>query len=1643
MIKTKLRVYQQKVVNVLKAMETKYGNFSTIMELPTGAGKTLTAIDYIVSQALENQCKVLWLTHRDFLLKQAQEELNKETGKKYKNKSIIVSGANDDIDDIDDSKDVIFGSIFSMTAESISNKDGVSAFGNWLAKSQEGEKRLYIIIDEAHHVGSNTYDSLLEALLLPNNAGEIIVKNYALVGLTATPFREDATELRLMKWFKMGYVEKYPFDYADKKDTAEESDYLTCKPELYREIGSNIGTNVVVKAGKVIGSDRHNFGNTISIIELQELIDAKVLIAPDFFRVDDYDLEAMKDFENNEEELAKSVVENINNSIDLGKTIIFAPNSKVATKIKDLLGENKCVAVTADTSKKVQLKMEKRKKDNIFDAYGVDYIVTIDVLSEGFDVKNLNTVILIGGIVSRARLRQRIGRVVRKAENKDKKARVIWYYIAKDKAEASKKIDTYEKNGLGYIRNEQVDMQSLESVDNDRTRKTYYLTAPKYSQPVGYALQYNLNSYSVYTEFLNILALFQTNSNRLKDLVGFYRVQGGVIYLNNLLKKGFEHLFRRVRCQWLILKDAGIRVSNTDDFVAELHIGKQEYIDDVKKICFFLCKPKKSSIFNIEDDDIELFIDEILRRSGNEPEFVDIHSLVLAFAKAIVNSGVANITKDPYKILDLALESDISICIDEKDEETDIDEDTDTDEVVVKDNNISDDIIEGTPKEIFEKICEDNELPEDVVKGLVIQGIIASKNEIEKQIGEEREALLNDEKVSSISEVSQTALLRYAIRKERRREFNILKSSQSKYKEHTKELRVDSYINYELEDLASMIKKYRMNWSNKPVKYKDNGTMREFAWDDLVLSGGTWNIQNGSYNTTLRLPRRLAVSSTMAICQSILINTHHLVVSKNDAKEYENAIDTLVNSIGVTIVGQYDDLARDIVCRLGYEMENSPNRPYFRSLIEFFRDKGIPRFLAYLMYDIVYEAVWREVDFIRDGVVSSYCQNEHVLTNIKDTILQGYKLPADFFDRYNLQPVADAIFDYRPYTKVLSSYLGIKPDLLCRMMNLIAKQAPDCDHFITGCGGSAAGLINRFNPINDNITTETYNEYGYLLTNFYLVLQDDIQYKALMQKIARLIDLICDSSSTARNIIEKEFTNPIYDYFRQNNWVNPNTKEEYKSFERVFNISGSKASLDAIGIDGRPVKPEAQQQDIELIKSFLNRYPLIMDYYNNKYANSPNTTLLDEAIKDIQLRENVLYGVRKVFRVFYLWCQGASDADIQAVNISNVDLALIVYVMYSFNLRKRFYDCFIDSFVKFAASYRQNLEMGHERVKDWDIRKPAIRDVNIILGDKSPYNKATAITYCDIPYAETDASLYVDEHFDFEKFVKNLDNFEGKYIVSSRYNICTSLEFKMMYYIWKLFTDKEKEAIIGESHEKLITNIVNSIKTDEIFFTSEERRKILKGLTSNNKESYWKVLVGRVKEYSNHLVLRAFAGNKIFISSKEDVKKVLGETHFERKITNIYNFYKSFADMTENKPKYIVIPYTNTEEVQNNTNKRGLKKVRNNYRLRDYDVDIMFKNTIFSNIPVEVMVTNVEMLNKVSEESLLLETYKISDGVFALPTVRADASSSSYLAEPIYLVLTYDRYMEYMKENLMHDEDDDVREALDIFRGYLATRDDL
>ena len=149
----KLRIYQKKVVNVLTKMEEK-GDFSTIIELPTGAGKTFTISEYLKSQALKRGSKVLWLTHRDFLLSQAENEFGSY-------KTIKVSSKCEDISSITLDTDIVFCSIFSINFERDA-QNNIDNFIAWIREAQKEDKKLFIIVDEAHHVGADTYNDFFE-----------------------------------------------------------------------------------------------------------------------------------------------------------------------------------------------------------------------------------------------------------------------------------------------------------------------------------------------------------------------------------------------------------------------------------------------------------------------------------------------------------------------------------------------------------------------------------------------------------------------------------------------------------------------------------------------------------------------------------------------------------------------------------------------------------------------------------------------------------------------------------------------------------------------------------------------------------------------------------------------------------------------------------------------------------------------------------------------------------------------------------------------------------------------------------------------------------------------------------------------------------------------------------------------------------------------------------------------------------------------------------------------------------------------------------------------------------------------------------------------------------------------------------------
>lgn len=157
-----LRPYQQEAKTAV-FNEWKQGHQKTLLVLPTGTGKTIVFAK-ITEECVQNGGRVLILAHRGELLEQAADKLEKATGLKCSVEKAEQSSLNSWYR-------VTVGSVQSLMRE------------KRLAQFSPGHFTT-IIIDEAHHCISDSYQRVLEHF----NSANVL-------GVTATPDRGDMKNL--------------------------------------------------------------------------------------------------------------------------------------------------------------------------------------------------------------------------------------------------------------------------------------------------------------------------------------------------------------------------------------------------------------------------------------------------------------------------------------------------------------------------------------------------------------------------------------------------------------------------------------------------------------------------------------------------------------------------------------------------------------------------------------------------------------------------------------------------------------------------------------------------------------------------------------------------------------------------------------------------------------------------------------------------------------------------------------------------------------------------------------------------------------------------------------------------------------------------------------------------------------------------------------------------------------------------------------------------------------------------------------------------------------------------------------------------------------------------------------------------------
>ncbi|MBI2893936.1 MAG: DEAD/DEAH box helicase family protein [Deltaproteobacteria bacterium] len=170
-----------------------------ILALPTGAGKTFTAIHFLCRGPLSHDYKVLWLAHTHHLLEQAffsfdAGALGGIAEPRRKLRLRVVSGTPGHFPprDIAASDDVVIATLQTITN---AHREELPQLERFIVSANG---KLFVVFDEAHHAPAPSYRKLLQGLR---------EKGAPVLGLTATPtYSDEAKRGWLKRLFPQGIL---------------------------------------------------------------------------------------------------------------------------------------------------------------------------------------------------------------------------------------------------------------------------------------------------------------------------------------------------------------------------------------------------------------------------------------------------------------------------------------------------------------------------------------------------------------------------------------------------------------------------------------------------------------------------------------------------------------------------------------------------------------------------------------------------------------------------------------------------------------------------------------------------------------------------------------------------------------------------------------------------------------------------------------------------------------------------------------------------------------------------------------------------------------------------------------------------------------------------------------------------------------------------------------------------------------------------------------------------------------------------------------------------------------------------------------------------------------------------------------------
>ena len=349
-----------------------------LVVMPTGSGKTYTAVNWLLSEGVAKGYRVVWLVHRQELVEQTYIEFRKQTPLLkgtgiMKIRIFAVSGVHMSMSMASRAE------VYVCSIASVANKYGYRFIKRMVG--EQGKRKLIIVVDEAHHAVASNYQKVIGRMTELN-------PNRVLLGLTATPTRmQESQKSRLLRMFN-----------ADK----------------------NIKNNVGVR-GK----------GYVYEVMLKQLLASGFLSNPKYIPVSteivgeiEYDCtpedeEYFAQFgdlsEKIKNRIGKSSLRNkkivdqyLKHKDEYGKTIVFAYDQDHAKTLCDVFKDAGISCDYAISNRSDAQDVIWRFKNNEFKV-----LINVQILVEGSDVPDIQTVFLARETASDSLLMQMIGRGLR------------------------------------------------------------------------------------------------------------------------------------------------------------------------------------------------------------------------------------------------------------------------------------------------------------------------------------------------------------------------------------------------------------------------------------------------------------------------------------------------------------------------------------------------------------------------------------------------------------------------------------------------------------------------------------------------------------------------------------------------------------------------------------------------------------------------------------------------------------------------------------------------------------------------------------------------------------------------------------------------------------------------------------------------------------------------------------------------------------------------------------------------------------------------------------------------------------------------------------------------------------------------------